>query len=117
MDKEELRLLRYVCVKGEKIYCYKKPKGTWLAGQYEIPTFVIDKKDKSIDQYPLVKVEELPNDFLKTGITKYKILNHYKKVSSNDLEKIGDFELLDLSSAKEKLSTASIKILNKLDIF
>jgi len=115
--KEELKLLRIVCEEDGKIFCYKKPKGTWLAGQYEIPTFVVDKKDESIKQYPYVEVVDVPKDLLKTGITKYKVFNYYKKVNSKDLKSIGDFELLDLSLAKKKLSTASIKILNELNIF
>jgi len=109
--KQELSLLRVICEKDGKIFCYKKPKGTWLAGQYEIPTFVVDKTDEKIKQYPYLAIKNLPEKTIKSGITKYKITNHILKVKPSYVEKLGKFELLDIQTAYDKLSTTSIKCL------
>ena len=113
--KEELSLLRVICEKEGKIFCYKKPKGTWLAGQYEIPTFVLNKKDEKINQYPFLTIQNIPNVIIKTGITKYKISNHVLRIKESLMSEFGDFELLDKDIALKKLSSASLKCLKVLD--
>ena len=112
--KIELDLIRFVCGKGEKIFAYKKPKGTWLSGQYELPTFVIKKSDVSINQYPFLNIKKRPEDFIKTVITKYKIKNYMREISEKELMAIGKYELLSESEAKKKLSSASLKIWKRI---
>ena len=112
--KQNLSVLRVICEKDGKIFCYKKPKGTWLAGQYEIPTFVVDKKDEKINQYPFKKIKKMPEIFIKTGITKYKITNYILYINHSKISEFGDFELLDKSVACKKLSTTSLKCLETI---
>ena len=112
-----LDLLRVVCFKGNKIVCFQKPKGTWLAGQYELPTFECFSEDKKLQQYEkkLIKTyTKLPS--LKTVITKYKINNYIQELSYQSFKKefgIKNFELMNYDEALKKLSTASLKVLEK----
>ena len=99
--------------KGKKIYCYRKPKGTWLSGQYELPTFILNESDQQLNQYPLIKDKKLPHLMIKTGITKYKIENYIKRLSPKEMSTLGDFELLDIDVAMEKLSSASLKCIKE----
>ena len=48
-------MIRYICEKDQKILVYRKPKGTWLAGQYELPTFRLEDIQEASKQYPLVR--------------------------------------------------------------
>jgi len=113
----ELHLLRVICLKGKEIYCYQKPKGTWLAGQYELPTFNCFSEDKSLTQYQkmnIKKYKDLP--FVKTTITKYKINNYVMKLDPESFKKKfgkNNFKLFDKNKVLSKLSSASLKVLKK----
>ena len=114
-EKFELDLLRLITLKNKKIAVVKKERGEWLSGQYELPTFVIKTNDPKLSQYPKYEKKvrsSLP--MIKTGITKYKIQNYYKEMSSEKLEKLGGGKkhiYISLKEAGKKLSTASLKIL------
>ena len=115
-EKTELPVIRYICEKDQKILVYRKPKGTWLAGQYELPTFRLQDIQEASKQYPLVrkkfKYEKL--DSLKTTITKFKIQNYIKRISGDDFDNSsGHYEFRYLSEIMDKLSTASVKCLKK----
>ncbi len=110
--KEELSLLRYFIVKDDHVFCIKKKEGEWLSGQHELPTFIVNTTDKNLKQYPLLK-KKVPKsiDFeIKSGITKYKIIN---SVLVRKSEKGLEGEWVKLSK-KNTLSSLTIKILNKL---
>ena len=115
-EKYELDLIRLISIEKGMIASIKKNDGEWLSGQYELPTFVLRSTDKSLKQYPVCSFSnrvDLP--LIKTGITKYKIKNFYREIAIQDLEKVTDNKkivFLDKDSARKKLSTASLKILD-----
>ena len=115
--KFDLHLLRVVCSKGRKIVCFQKPKGTWLAGQYELPTFECFSEDSKLEQYEKKIVKSYSSlPFIKTLITKYKINNYIQEFNySSFKKKFGDknYELINYDEALKKLSTASLKVLEK----
>jgi A/G-specific adenine glycosylase len=110
LEREELSLYRFIIKKGDKILAYKKVKGEWLEGQYEIPTLIMSSSDKKLKQYSRsVKKYESYTSY-KTSITKYKIVNHIvyldKKIEF-------PFKTVWVDSDFAELSTASIKALKK----
>ena len=114
----ELHLLRIIVREKNKILVYKKNQNQWLSGQYEIPTFNLWSEDKTFTQYPKLHFKNyglLP--FLKTGITKYKILNFVLEANMNDIKLLdidpSNFSWMDLG--KIHLSTASHKCLSFID--
>ena len=114
-EKFELDLIRLVSIHQGKIAVVKKEKGEWLAGQYELPTFVVYSEDKNLNQYPIYKNKFDTNlPFIKTRITKYKIKNFYRKIPHQYLGDFLNVEIIDIEIVREKLSTASLKILNEI---
>lgn len=113
-DKHDLVLLRLVGQKGNKVLAYKKSEKEWLAGQYEVPTFIISSTDKKLTQYPSLPMgfqSFSRSDFFKTSITKYKITNYLLEV-----EDIDNFprELKWLEPEEQRnLSTGSLKALKR----
>lgn len=119
----DLKLLRII-VHGSKnnedkdeAFFYKKDENSWLAGQYELPTFILESEDSKLSQYPLLptklkerlKWSKVP---LKTSITKYKIQNFICEF--NDYEKIKrhfpNSKRLRISES-QNFSTATLKVL------
>jgi A/G-specific adenine glycosylase len=49
-----LDLLRVIVKKGDKVIAYQKAEKEWLAGQLEIPTFIVNSEDPTLKQYPLL---------------------------------------------------------------
>ncbi len=114
--EHNLKLLRLVVRKGDKVLAYQKAKGEWLEGQWELPTFVIECDDEKFKQYPALKkklsLKELPK--IKTGITKYSIENYVLLISNEDwqswtFERPTKWVLINDPTAN--LSTASMKCL------
>lgn len=115
----ELTLARFMVYRGDKILGYAKSEKEWLAGQIEIPTFILNSEDKALKQYPKLskKIDIAEYDSLKTGITKYKIKNVVIPL------KYKEFQALVGSSTKYKFftsasqggnfSTTTMKILKK----
>ncbi len=117
VDKHELSLLRLLCQEGGKVIGIKREEGEWLAGQYELPTFILATSDTGLGQYPKLPVKinysELP--FFKTTITKYKITNYILVVSKAELAKFKVKKGVALTRAQQKnLSTASMKAMKKV---
>jgi A/G-specific adenine glycosylase len=115
----ELHLLRVIVKKGNSVLAYKKDQHQWLAGQYELPTFVISSSDPKISQYPVllkkIKLEGLLS--YKTGITKYSITNTVLRTTEHELNSLGlnlSFEWRNFKDERSNLSTASLKALNKI---
>ena len=88
----QLELLRVICLSNGKLAVYKKKKGEWLEGAWEVPTFVISCPEKTFVQYPRIKsiqknkILKNPKQF-KTSITRYEINNKILKVSPESLKR------------------------------
>lgn len=109
-NKIKLSLLRVIIQKGDRLLCYKKGKGEWLEGQWELPTFVLECSEKDFNQYPKISGFEY-NGLLKfkSSITKYDITNYVVELKRLP-QQIKETKLISLSS-ESNLSTASIKAL------
>ena len=112
-----LSLLRVVVEKEGKLLAFKKNEKEWLSFQYEIPTFILNSEDETLDQYPKIDMEHLlflPS--FRTGITKYKIDNYVLYMDYKEFEK--SFKIskrMDWLSDRTKLSTSSQKTLKALE--
>lgn len=119
-QEHELTLLRAYVVKKGKLLVYEKEEGEWLAGQFEVPTFIVKTTDKKLSQYPPFtgKISGKPV-LLKTGITKYKITNQLLTVDEEQIKKWKfDRKLVwkDLQKAESNLSTTTLKGLKSLGL-
>ena len=106
--------------KNHKVLVYKKKKGEWLEGQYEVPTFLLSCQDSSCIQYPKIdkQIEKqllIPQKAgVNTSITKYRIKNFILEMSYVDFKKkFGqkEFIFVDGKCPETHLSTASLKVL------
>lgn len=114
----DLHLLRLVLRKEGKVLVYKKRRDEWLSGQYEVPTFTLFSEDESLNQYPQLEFSNydlLP--WLKTGITKYRIMNFVMALSESEFStlglNLGEFSWEEVSDIH--LSTGSLKAISLLD--
>lgn len=114
----DLHLLRLVLRKEGKVLVYKKRRDEWLSGQYEVPTFTLFSEDESLNQYPQLEFSNydlLP--WLKTGITKYRIMNFVMALSEGEFStlglSLGEFSWEEVSDIH--LSTGSLKAISLLD--
>lgn len=112
--EHELKLLRLIVLKDNKVLVYQKNDKEWLSGQYELPTFIVETTDEKLQQYPKIEfdISNLPS--VKTSITKYKIINFALKMNSTQLKKLKfprEVVWIDLNE-KSNISTASKKILS-----
>ena len=117
----DLHLARYLCLEDNKILLYKKIKGEWLEGQWELPTSCIQCKEDNFKQYPQEN-KDLPKvKALKTGITRYKIQNYpvsscKKEILENiPVYKKREMQFFPLDDLPH-VSTASTKILKKMNL-
>jgi A/G-specific adenine glycosylase len=119
-DLFELKLLRVVVRKRKKILVYKKEENYWLAGQKELPTFIINTNDDSLKQYPWLANDKqvvLKNlKKFKTSITKYNITNYIYEMTLSDWKNFStnmnfSFSFVSDDTEVENLSTATIKAL------
>ena len=117
----ELSLLRVVLRKQNELFLIKRKTGTWLEGQWELPTFVISTDDKKISQYPFLTEKKLniPKDFsFKTNITNYKIKNFILEMEGEEFKK--NFNNLSLGKyfnpkiENQNFTTATLKALKFL---
>ena len=115
----ELDLIRCVVKKGHHILVYKKDKKHWLSGQYELPTFILKSKDKSLKQYPQWKQEKKrPLIILKSSITKYKIVNHVIEILESEAHRLYKDHgglVYKKFSPDQNLSNITFKILKQLE--
>jgi A/G-specific adenine glycosylase len=105
----ELDLLRVIVKKGNKLLAYKKSKGEWLEGQWEVPTFIMKSQDKKLSQYPKTRRKPKADKIIKTGITKYKISNHiiemdYKEFTQNYP---GEYKFTEVQASSNLASSTS----------
>jgi A/G-specific adenine glycosylase len=119
----ELELLRVVVRDKNKILFYKKNDSEWLAGQWELPTFILRSDDEGLKQYPKVKSKKIFSEavMFKTSITKYVILNRVLEMTLLDFEKLTQKIAIKyefkVHNEKLNLSTSSIKSIGKLSQF
>lgn len=114
----ELELLRLVIMRGRKVLVYQKSEDEWLAGQYELPTFVLNSEDKGLSQYPALpkKLKFQVEKEIKQSITKYKIQNKVSvdKLKKSELEKyFNNLKFIEVDK-NQNLSSISFKVLNKI---
>lgn len=118
-DEHEIKLLRVVVLKKEKILVYKKSSSEWLAGQFEMPTFILTTTDKKLKQYPHITSfadDRISFSFV-TGITKYKIKNSVLVLSEKEFKTFKFSALTEwrsVSSEDSNLSTSTLKALAML---
>ena len=125
----KLHLLRTVVVKKikgkNKILAYQKREKEWLAGQYELPTWVLSSEDKKITQYPVLNSKEMANSLnvkslksFKSTITRYSIQNSVIQVSWSEFQKSGmnldHYQFVLLDNEKTNFATSVIKTLKCL---
>ena len=74
-NKTKLDIVRFICMQEGRVLLVQRPKGSWLVGQWELPSFFL--KEQEIDQYPLletrVQYQEIAR--IKSSITRYSISN------------------------------------------
>ena len=113
-----LDLVRCVTKKGGRVLVYQKEERHWLAGQYELPTFILKSQDPTLKQYPPWQEEKMrPITTLKSAITKYRITNHVIPLAESKVRQLyqGHGKLLyKKPSASQNLSHITFKILKKL---
>lgn len=116
-----IKLLRVVVKDENKILFYQKKSNEWLAGQWELPTFILETNDEKLEQYPKIKSKKYFLDSLKikTSITKYSIENYIVEMDTSEfrnltkkVERLYEFKA---HTKKLNLSTASIKVLKKIE--
>ncbi|MCY4524109.1 MAG: hypothetical protein OXB84_05155 [Halobacteriovoraceae bacterium] len=114
----ELELLRIFVAKNDKILAYRKKENEWLAGQLEIPTFIVKTPDISLKQYPWLnkKINLQRLKFFKTTITKYKIKNYILTTNNNQFNSLipisNRYKYFSFDLQKEHYSTATTKAIN-----
>ncbi len=123
-ESHELRLLRVVVKSSDKILGYEKEDQHWLSGQIEIPTFILESTDRTLKQYPLLKMtksrySKLP--MVKTAITKYKIENYILELKKTEfqelvkgIEKASRYKYFKFDVQEHHFSTTTLKVLKKL---
>ena len=117
-DNFELSLLRVLVKKDNLILSYKKNEDEWLAGQYELPTFILDTNDKNLSQYPKwskkLDLKKLPS--YRSLITKYKITNYVLIVRENEFKKNNLLKRCEYVSVKDKKKVFSTSVDKSLKV-
>lgn len=116
----DLDVVRFVVKKGKKVLAYQKKKTEWLAGQLELPTYVIETNDPKLKQYPKLakKMKTAKLKKFKTGITKYKITNYICELDVKEFESLvgkkEKYSFVSNNPDKENFSTATLKTFSKI---
>jgi A/G-specific adenine glycosylase len=119
-QKFRLDLLRVIVKKRDKVLVRKRHPGEWLAGQWELPTFVIKCENSNFYQYPRLEKEISYKKALefKSTITKYKINNYVKEMEPEQFYEIvddrGEYQFIVLSEEETNFTTATLKGLRML---
>ena len=118
-----LKLLRVVVKQQGKVLAYPKREGEWLAGQWELPTFVLHCEDEKLSQYPHseapVSLTTLPH--ITTYITRYRIHNHIFSCQPEYFHQTFPsppaWEFYDPNQEPCLLSNTTLKIIDKIGDF
>lgn len=116
----ELDLLRVYIKNRGRLKGFVKSEKEWLAGQVELPTFVISSEDESLIQYPKLKkkIDLKGLKKFKTSITKYKITNYILEISEKEFQKISTakkYQFFNSDTSKTNFATSAIKTMKKVD--
>lgn len=112
LNKHRATLIRVVSYKSNKnIHGIKRTANEWLAGQIELPTFVLDCTDKSFDRYPKW-TGPIPKELMriKSTITKYTFENIVIE------DQLDSFDAWPLDSKAVNFSSVTLKILRQLSL-
>ncbi len=116
-SEHQLELLRIIVLKKNKILVYLKEPDEWLAGQFEMPTFILNSTDFELKQYPRLKLDFTAHFSFKTGITKYKIQNKVVILTEKEFRKIPfmrAYQWRVADALSSNLSSATMKAIKKL---
>lgn len=116
-SEHTLHLLRVIVRKKNKILAYKKSEKEWLAGQFEVPTFILSTTDKKLSQYPVIREEFDSQITFSSAITKYKIKNTVLEIGEKEFKSLffpHKVHWLDLEDENSNLTTATIKALKAI---
>tara|TARA_R110000868_G_scaffold313440_3_gene574439 strand:- start:4359 stop:5372 length:1014 start_codon:yes stop_codon:yes gene_type:complete len=104
-------LVRVISKNGNQISGVKRKSDEWLAGQVELPTFILESSDPDFKRYPRW-TGPLPVELMRLGstITKYKFENIIIESST----KLG--KKWKLSTEEVNFSSVTLKILRQLKL-
>lgn len=110
-EKHRATLIRVVSVQGDKIKATMRGQDEWLAGQVDLPTFVLECSDEKFNRYPRWQ-GKVPKELmrLKSTITKYTFENI---VVEAPLE---NFEQWPIDANAVNFSSVTLKILRGLKL-
>lgn len=118
-----IKVLRVVVTDKKKILVYQKSAKEWLAGQWELPTFIFETNDEKLKQYPTIKSKKgyADLDMIKTGITKYNIFNYILVMELGEFEKLSKKIDIDYvfktNSDALNASTSTLKVLKRIQAY
>lgn len=110
-EKHRATLIRVVSVHNDQIKATMRGQDEWLAGQVDLPTFVLECSDEKFDRYPKWQ-GKVPKELmrLKSTITKYTFENI---VVEAPLE---NFEQWPIDANAVNFSSVTLKILRSLKL-
>lgn len=110
-EKHHAILIRVLDYNQTSIKGIERLPHEWLAGQIELPTFVLESSDKNFDRYPQW-TGKLPDEVMriKSTITKYRFENI---VVHSKISKMHDYKL---DAEAVNFSSVTLKILRKLSL-
>lgn len=118
-----LEVVRVLWIQDNRLAVYKKEKGEWLEGQWEVPTFCLHTDDPAFSQYPSLQSlgqkkkrewrENTP--CYKTTITKYSILNFIRREKALLKKFPRALHFIEIND-QANFSTATLKALSKITL-
>ncbi len=112
VKKINLDVLRVLNVKNDKILFFTRPKGKWLEGQLELPSFVFN--NSTINQFPRISgIEFTGLPFVSSTITKYKIKNHIIKDQKISFDQDSAIWISKTNIENYSITSVSKKILSR----
>jgi A/G-specific adenine glycosylase len=124
-DKEKskplaLTLLRILVYGKGTLIGHVRGERQWLAGQVEVPTFILESEDADLNQYPRAK--KAPGKAVEiatfpSSITKYRITNKVVELSEAEFKKWApkeiDYRHFSEDAKVTRFTTASLKSLGR----
>lgn len=113
-EKLSATLVRVLTLNSRgEVYGIRRGEGEWLAGQIELPTYVLSTNDEKFNRYPKWQ-GKLPSELwrLKSTITKYSFDNIVVRLETDARE----FEAWPIDAKQVNFSSVTLKILRKLTL-
>ncbi len=110
-EKHQAILVRVISTKRKEIHGQKRDAHEWLAGQVELPTYVLECSDPSFDRYPRWH-GKLPKELMriKSTITKYRFENIVVEGRGENMD------TWPLDAQAVNFSSVTLKILRNLGL-